>query len=145
MKILFQGFVSNIHGSEQVIVDGIPEKGYWVVSDCIMQFDGGRILKLWDTKNGWVPVILKTFGLYTGIIDAKGAKVFEGDILRHTKTHEIRTVQWHGSFAQFVMSEVRKSNKATREWIDMYFANQSMGQWEKIGNVHTNPDLLNQP
>ena len=76
----------------------------------------------------------KTLGQFTGMTDKNGKKVFEGDIIR--KTNE-------GRHPQIFTANIRTSFRANEE---VYYGpcdhfNESC-EYEIIGNVHDNPELL---
>ena len=83
-------------------------------------------------------VIPKTVGQYTGLRDKNGAKIFEGDICRNTRTGEIVSVKWHGTMAGYVWSK-RKENGCLFEFGELF---RAYDKYEIIGNIHDNPELM---
>ena len=112
--------------------------GKWIYDSEIYIRDGDGIW-LSDDDLNVVRVQEDTVGQYTGMKDKNGEKIFEGDIVKYSTTCEIFTVAWHGSFAEFVISELQKPNKATRGSKNMYLVNRYC---EVIGNKFDNPELL---
>ena len=81
------------------------------------------------------PIIPKTLGQYTGLIDKNGKKVFEGDIIRNTDDNNIAVVSWYEEHAAFMLY-IKKQNK-------IYFLyDNNFKLIEVIGNIHDNPELL---
>ena len=88
-------------------------------------------------------VIPKTVGQYTGLTDKKGKKIFEGDIVKvkitqneDRQTYEnckikIGVIVYNGDFALFTC----KNNF-------MNFINWAFNDYEVIGNIFDNPELL---
>lgn len=75
-----------------------------------------------------------TVGQYTGVKDAKGVKIFEGDIIKSFAYQHI--IQYDDKEARFeaVMKDIHCS--VWQQWIDAF---------EKviIGNVHEDKELIN--
>lgn len=112
--------------------------GAWLAGDLLAnKYERPNICPIGDVN--CYPVIPETIGQYTGLKDKNGEKIFEGDIVKYSTTCEIFTVAWHGSFAEFVISELQKPNKATRGSKNMYLVNRYC---EVIGNIYDNPELL---
>ena len=112
--------------------------GEWLAGDLLAnKYERPNICPIGDVN--CYPVIPETVGQYTGMKDKNGEKIFEGDIVKYSTTCEIFTVAWHGSFAEFVISELQKPNKATRGSKNMYLVNRYC---EVIGNIYDNPELL---
>lgn len=85
-------------------------------------FDGALCI------GGFIEVYPSTVGQYTGLKDKHGKKIFEGDILlfRAGRTHVVRFED-----GAFILEDSA---------IPIPFAIKS----EIIGNVHDNPELLNE-
>lgn len=77
----------------------------------------------------------KTVGRYTGLTDKNGKKIFEGDILKNIESNEIVAICYGGcSFCY--------SHNGTIYGIDDSETGLEMNEWEVIGNIHDNPELL---
>ena len=80
----------------------------------------------------------ETVGRYTGLSDKNGKKIFEGDVCRNTRTGEIVSVKWHGTMAGFVWSK-RKESTHLYDFGELF---RAYDKFEVIGNIHDNPELL---
>ena len=76
----------------------------------------------------------KTVGQFTGLHDSKGVKIFEGDILEYYLKDEGAGYVFY-KYDRFVISDNRPSG---------YVEIGSCSDWEVIGNIHDNKDLLNE-
>lgn len=79
-----------------------------------------------------------TLGECTGLRDKNGELIFEGDILKRLNTKQtiIYTVNWCEECAMFVMPCI------THEQLESDFTVFAGDDFEIIGNIHDNPDLL---
>lgn len=78
-----------------------------------------------------------TVGQYTGMTDRNGQKIFEGDIVEDGRDYNEEdgygVVEWNdGAFE--VISE--------GNWSGTFYTNYYGYEFEVIGNIHDNPDLL---
>ena len=98
-------------------------------------------------------VIPETVGQYTGLTDKKGARIFEGDILKMSFGKDTL-------YATVNFGEYNQPDKILRSHLGFYFDfvntdncesfRKDVGYWtgrtfleiEVIGNIHDNPELL---
>ena len=80
-------------------------------------------------------VVPATVGQYTGLTDKNGKRIFEGDIVKDTKTNVAYCVTFpSGSF---------QIENPKNEWdVDLLYPLVGAGRCEIIGNTHDNPELL---
>ena len=89
---------------------------------------------LWWIDDGFDPVDRETVGQFTGLTDKHGTKIFEGDIVRCVRTHcDGKEVVGHIIFEDCCFC-VKKG--IDRPAMDL------CGEFEVIGNIHDNPELL---
>ena len=91
-------------------------------------------------------VIPETVGQYTGLTDKNGKKIFEGDIVKArvtentgygTKKYEsIYEIKYHEKYCYFYLAREKNNLLFDGNW--SYF----VSQFEIIGNIHDNPELL---
>lgn len=89
-------------------------------------FDGGHDIDVAE-------IILGTVGQFTGITDANGTKIFEGDIVECAREDEPLKVEWCEDTARFILS-------ASTFCCD--FDNYWGYEMEVIGNIHDNKEPL---
>lgn len=69
----------------------------------------------------------------TELLDKNGKEIFEGDIIR-TERGDWGVIVWKAPFFEVTVSETQ-SSLYSREWFK---------KCEVIGNIHQNPELLNE-
>lgn len=98
-------------------------------------------------------IIPETVGQYTGLTDKNGNKIFEGDLLNGFE-YPFLSDNVHNYFAEVVwfdnrpafglythkhpLSAVRGISEGNCEYMEDF----ESSQWEVIGNIHDNPELL---
>jgi uncharacterized phage protein (TIGR01671 family) len=92
-------------------------------------------------------VIPETIGQFTGLTDKNGKKIFEGDVVRVCLDPEIciGDVIWDNEIASY---NIPFNNGKCVLPIDIFIAKNKVGDkvWiEVIGNIHDNPELLENP
>ena len=155
-EILFRGQTRK--KGQKVWMDGTPVDGEWVYGGVLQgvgdfsiiyggnhQNDPGEDLQKWG-------VYTDTLGQFTGLTDKNGKKVFEGDILKFTDVKY--EYEWIGRVEfgnpneeynwgfQLVYIKGEKPNTDILCWFDMEEAGAFA---EVIGNIHDNPELLENP
>lgn len=113
------------------------DNGEWAYGYVVLWGDGSCSIEQGDLEHPMVAVERNTVGLYTGLCDKNGKKIFEGDICRNTKTGEVVSVKWHGTMAGFVWSKPKEGHL-----FDFGALFRAYDKYEVIGNIHDNPELL---
>ena len=119
------------------------DNGEWVESNCFYQCNGK--VKLWDEPNrdGYVEVEKETLGLFTGLTDKNGTKIFEGDICRFrewSKGEMCWVGKVHWEHQQFMITG--GPNKECETVFELCMSRFIPENIEVIGNIHDNPELL---
>ena len=92
-------------------------------------------------------VVTETVSQFTGLTDKNGKKIFEGDIVRVCLDPEIcvGNVIWDSEIASY---NIPFNNGKCVLPLDIFIAKNKVGEkvWiEVIGNIHDNPELLENP
>ncbi|MBQ4426634.1 MAG: hypothetical protein II881_02640 [Oscillospiraceae bacterium] len=85
--------------------------------------------------NDW-EVDTETVGQYTGLIDANGNKIFEGDIVTGADFDE------EDGYAKIVWDEETARFSIEAKGVSFDFDNYRGNEIEVIGNIHDNPELV---
>lgn len=120
----------------------------WVIGGSIIQysFNAEKVISLIssdvESLNWELPankIIPETLGRYTGLTDRNGTKIFEGDIVRHYNSiidlqrFEIGLIYWEDETCKFMRTTPRAY--CIEEICKLY-------EYEVIGNIHDNPELM---
>ncbi|MCM1230042.1 MAG: YopX family protein [Ruminococcus flavefaciens] len=100
-----------------------------------------------DTERTTFRVVPETVGQFTGMRDKYGRKIFEGDIIKISEYPHYCDVVYDIRQCAFLI----KTNAATGLWMD-YFSpiwssvdcSYFTDEFEVIGNIHDNPELMNE-
>ena len=147
LKTKFNGGNEMIKGVEyRPLYRGKTENGEWIESACIMQFNphpmsGKDEIHLWWAGHGWTKIAMDTFGVYIGVNDKKGNKIFSDDIVRGMITcsdeeeDNARILYEVGGVCYWVNDTSFRENIYDRDYgIDL-------SEFEVIGNIHDNKNL----
>lgn len=111
------------------------DNGEWVVGDLLQWHDDYCQIVRTDNRGGKFIAAPETIGQYTGLKDANGNKIFEGDIV---KDQEIRL------FGKVVFSKAENDTGYMIEDV-VYGLQNYNGFWncvEILGNIHDNPEMI---
>lgn len=136
-EILFRGKTKNgqwVYGCYYKQKQFYGEK---VESDCIIVTDD--ILSN-DLGLDYEEVISETIGQFTGLTDKHGTKIFEGDIVKENDIFHNGELQIKGNAWQVVFAD----GLFFGNYKDISVYLQSLDGMEVIGNIHDNPELLEQ-
>ena len=120
----------------------------WII--CGASANGG-----WFALHNKYPVKAESISQFTGLTDKNGKKIFEGDLLNGFEYPFYRSEDnAHNYFAEMVWfdeccafgivthkyptSNVRGISAGNTDYLEEY----DFSEWEVIGNIHDNPELL---
>lgn len=131
----------------EILFRGKTDNGNWVEGFycpcCFGRFPcSPAIISKEGVDNGWwqpEKVIPETVGQYTGLTDKNGKKIFEGDIVKFcTELKEICFVDY--GKGKYILRQLKKDKYLSWQSIDIF---ELFGlEWEVIGNIHDNPELM---
>lgn len=93
-----------------------------------------------NDENTAYPIIFKTVGQYTGMVDKNGTKIFEGDIVEFTDSDGDTTlyeVFWDGNNGKFAIAA--SGNRNYVDDFELFERNEYFKLFEVIGNIFENP------
>ena len=79
----------------------------------------------------------ETLGQFTGLIDKSGVKIFEGDIIKSTRSGTIGKVGYYPEEGAFMVLFNISSGYCVE-----YLGDINMSTIEIIGNIYDNPELI---
>ena len=109
-----------------LLEQNIPDCRSYIVMSIIAELDN-RHIEIMDFDIN--EVIPETVGQYTGLTDKNGVKIFEGDIIRFED--DIGYVIFTDDDASFLVDSPNR-----------YIAMDYSSEFEVIGDIHDNPELL---
>lgn len=115
------------------------KSGQWV-NGCLWHHTDKASIIYSDELDDKVWVFPNTVGQFTGLTDKNGKKIFEGDIIKGKlpdlsyMPERTGVVQW-GNFGWIIKFDAP-------EWEFPRVGFCSFGDYEVIGNIHDNPELL---
>lgn len=119
--ILFRGKAENI--------------GMWVYGWLLKDRSGHVMIQDAENFEWYTDIDLTTVGEYTGLQDKNGKKIFEGDIVKYIPIDqgEIGVYYYYIAFEDGYFRI-----GGTDEYISKIYSDE----WEVVGNIHDNPELL---
>jgi uncharacterized phage protein (TIGR01671 family) len=91
----------------------------------------------------WRAVETETVGQFTGLHDADGKEIYEGDVIRIPEIPSVRlVVEYHPEVWTFVLTEYTRTEGVIKGTTGIGFMLSHYRQMHVIGNIHDNPELI---
>ena len=134
-EIKFRAWV-NI-GSYELVANELQGTGsYWKGKDCMCEVQQLNLstgnMRVKYQKGGTTDVKIHNLMQFTGLLDADGIEIFEGDIISYTQ-HHFNT--------EMVKTKVKAVEFIYDRW-NVYSTAAGESNVKRIGNIHQNPELL---
>lgn len=116
------------------------DNGKWAYGYLYIRNDGQYEIsfysKYFDSERFTYDVIPETVGQYIGLTDKNGKKIFEGDIVERLWLGEkhIYRIYYDSDISSFIGADIDCQGFTT--------FNYDSCEFEVIGNIHDNPELL---
>lgn len=116
------------------------DNGKWAYGYLYIRNDGQYEIsfysKYFDSERFTYDVIPETVGQFTGLTDKNGKKIFEGDIVERLWLGEkhIYRIYYDSDISSFIGADIDCQGFTT--------FNYDSCEFEVIGNIHDNPELL---
>jgi uncharacterized phage protein (TIGR01671 family) len=133
-EILFRG--QTRRKGEKVRMDGTPVESNWVYGGVLQGTGDHSIIYQTEPDIEKKVVYTDTLGQFTGMADANGAKIFEGDIIKTVSNNDYAVVKYNDDETEFYADF---SDIAVYCGLGATFYSCDI---EIIGNIHDNPELL---
>lgn len=154
-EILFRGQTRK-YGEKVRMGDGQKLPGHWVYGGVLQGvgshsiiYGGENVSNPGENLDKWC-VHTDTLGQFTGLTDKNGKRIFEGDIVKFTDipfgySYTGSVCFYKGSFCiQYTYwgKDCFHRIGKTEEWRDMGASGTITFEYEIIGNIHDNPELI---
>ena len=147
-EILFRG--QTRRKGEKVWMDGTPVESNWVYGGIFPGTGDFYVIYTFDPI-AKIPVYSDTVGQFTGLTDKNGKKIFEGDVIKfHKYRYEpdwIGVVSYdNGSYVATGRMPIAYEKQINKEPFycpfEVVISGIDKTKLEIIGNIHDNPELL---
>jgi len=147
-EILFRGQTRK--KGEKVRLDGSPIDSNWVYGGIFPNNEGGDFAIIYQQypKIEKYTVYVDTVGQFTGLTDKNGRKIFEGDILKivhkYQSPFDDDTKEYTDITTDVVFFDDEGLCFSYGESPFLCVADNVTAEYEVVGNIHDNPELLEQ-
>jgi uncharacterized phage protein (TIGR01671 family) len=134
---------------KEILFRGKTKVGKWVYGNYAFTDNNGEQHFIFQNKAFEYEVIPETVGQYTGLTDKNGTKIFDGDILQTITTDTNEERKALVGFGEFV--DINNDDEYLGFYIEFCDIKTTITQllledtkdnFEVIGNIHDNPELL---